>query len=190
MLADEVLDLLLNHVTPDITKIEPADATDILLRTWATLAKDVEYRTGIALSEIPDNNRKDAIKILSNPIGSGNMQILRLRYQLICVTYPHEIKTQLEIIEQLENTEYRVDPQQKLEYAILLYQNNRTKEGGELFRHLRNLWRVSEQFVHVPDRLRWLVIEDGKTLKKVTGIIGSDYGYKAMALVQNFNNFF
>jgi hypothetical protein len=185
-LADEALEILFDQEVPDAQDVKPTSATDVLIMAWRILSKDVEYRSGIALSSIPKLNRMRALEMLSHPIGRGNMQVLRLSYQLTCATYPHDFKKQLELLEQLESTEYRVSPQQKLEYAILLYQNNRAKEGDKVFRILRQLWRESDHFVQVPIRLRWLWAEDGVTLKKVTSFVDSDYGFRAMARVQEF----
>ena len=56
------------------------------------------------------------------------------------------------------------------------------------FAALRRLWRESEHFVHVPERLRWLRDADGAALKTVQTITGSDYGHRAMGRVQEFNN--
>jgi len=185
-LADEALEILFDQEVPDAQDIEPTSATDVLIMAWRILSKGIEYRSGIALSSIPELNRMHALEMLSHPIGRGNMQVLRLSYQLTCVTYPHDFKKQIELLEQLESTEYRVSPQQKLEYAILLYQNNRTKEGDTVFRILRKLWRESDHFVQVPIRLRWLWDEDGVSPKKVTGFVESDYGFRARARVQEF----
>ena len=49
---------------------------------------------------------------------------------------------------------------------------------------LRQLWRESEHFVEVPERLRWLRAPDGKSLKIVKAVVNSDYGMRAMARVQ------
>ena len=116
------------------------------------------------------------------------MQVIRLTFDLMCVSEPYAFKRQLELIEQLQATDYRITPQARLEYAILLFQNGRAVEGGEIFRSLRQLWREGEQFVRVPERLRWLRTEGGTTLQTVQAVVGSDYGTRAMARVQEFNN--
>ena len=75
------------------------------------------------------------------------MQVIRLSYDLTCVNNPYAFKQQLEFVEQLQATDYRMTPQLRLEYAILLYQNSRPLEGDKVFRFLRNLWRESEHSV-------------------------------------------
>ena len=79
-----------------------------------------------------------------------------------------------------------MSPQLQLEYGILLFQNGRASDGDRVFRSLRRLWRETEQFVVVPERLRWLLGPDGKTPLTVHAIVASDYGSRAMALVQEF----
>lgn len=76
----------------------------------------------------------------------------------------------------------------RLEYGVLLYQTNRPKEGDAVFRSLRKLWRGSEQFVHVPTRLRWLRENDNEAVRTVHAVVGSDRDMRAMARVDAFQN--
>jgi hypothetical protein len=119
---------------------------------------------------------------LAHNVARGNIQVIKLRYNLLCVTDPFEFRQQLELVEQLQAT--KPTPQLRLEYAVLLFQDGRAKEGDKEFRVLRQLWRESEPFVEVPERLRWLRGPDGKTLKAVKAVVISDYGSRAMARVQ------
>jgi hypothetical protein len=57
-----------------------------------------------------------------------------------------------------------------------------------VFKTLRQLWRESEHFVQVPERLRWLRTAEGGALQVVNAVTGSDYGNRAMARVQQFGN--
>jgi hypothetical protein len=170
-----------------VRNTEPSSAIEVLVNAWLTLAEDVDYKSGIALSEMPEPNRARALSVLNHPAGRGNMQVIRLTYDLTCLEYPYAFRRQLELAEQLQGTDYRMTPQLRLEYAILLFQNSRVAEGDKVFRALRRLWRESEHFVHVPDRLRWLRDIDGPTLKTVRAITGSEYGHRVMARVQQFN---
>ena len=70
----------------------------------------------------------------------------------------------------------------------MLFQAGRAAEGVRAFRSLRGLWRESENFVHVPERLRWLRSGDSVSLQTVRAVLGSDYGNRAMARVQEFGN--
>lgn len=116
------------------------------------------------------------------------MQVMRLKYDLIRIHNPYGFKDQLELVEQLQATNYRMTPQLRLEYAILLFQNSRAIEGEKVFRFLRKLWRENEYFVRVPDHLHWLRDIDGKGLKAVHAVMGEASDYRPMARVQEFQN--
>jgi len=188
-LGDQALDLLLRQVPAHSTEVEPTDAIDVLVRAWRVLAEGVtHYSGGMALLEMPNGNREPALSVLDHPAGRGNMQVIRLTLDLVCASRPYAFKKQVELVEQLLATDYRITPQSRLEYAILLFQNNRAAEGDKVFRSLRRLWRESEHFIQVPNRLRWLRDIDGSSLRTVHAITGSDYGNRAMARVQEFGN--
>ena len=187
-LADKALEILF-HQTPAVAPgKELARAVDVLVKAWTVLAEGDGLSSGMGLYDVPEANQVRALDVLLHPAGRGNMQVIRLTLDLICVREPYAFKRQLELIEQLQATDYRITPQTRLEYAILLFQNGRAVEGGEVFRSLRQLWREGEHFVRVPERLRWLRTEDGGTLQTVQAVVGSDYGTRAMARVQMFNN--
>jgi hypothetical protein len=137
---------------------------------------------------MPALNIAHALEALAHPVGRGNMQVIRLSFDLLCVGQPYAFKAQLELVEQLNATDYRMVPQLRLEYAILLFQNGRSVEGDKVFRALRQVWRDSEQFVQVPARLRWLRSANVDVLQTVQATTGSDYGNRAMARVQEFGN--
>ena len=187
-LADKALVILFQQKLAVAQEIEPARAVDVLVKAWTALAEGDGLSSGMDLSDVPEANRMRALDVLADPVGRGNMQVIHLTLDLICASQPYAFKQQLELIEQLQATDYRLTHQRRLEYAILLFQNGRAVEGDEIFRSLRQLWREGEHFVHVPERLRWLRTEDGKTLQTVQAIAGSDYGSRAMARVQRFNN--
>jgi hypothetical protein len=184
-LADNALAILLQQTPPNTDQIAPASAIDVLVQTWRTLASG-SHPPGMALSDVPEANRTRALEVLAQPAGRGNMQVIRLSYDLTCVNQPFAFKQQLEFVEQLQATDYRMSPQLRLEFAILLYQNSRSLEGEKVFRLLRQLWRDNEYSVQVPDRLRWLRAPDGKSLQAVHASVGFDYGSRTLARVQEF----
>jgi hypothetical protein len=186
-LADNALAILFQQTPPSANQIVPTNAIDVLVQTWRTLAED-SHLPGTALSDVPEVNRTRALEVLAHPAGRGNMQVIRLSYDLTCVNRPHAFKQQLEFVEQLQATDYRMPPQLRLEFAILLYQNSRPQEGEKVFRLLRQLWRDSEYSVQVPERLRWLRAPDGKSLQAVHASVGSEYGIRAVARVQEFGS--
>ena len=187
-LADQALALLFEKVPESADRLEPRNAIDVLVNTWRALVAGGDYQAGMALSDAPEANMAQALDALSHPTGRGNMQVIRLTYDLLCASQPRAFRRQLELVEQLSATDYRMAPQIRLEYAILLFQNGRSVEGDKIFRSLRQTWRDSEQFVQIPARLRWLLSADGGTLQTVQATTGSDYGNRAMARVQDFGN--
>jgi len=187
-LADQALALLFEKTPESVGRVEPRNAIDVLVNSWRALVAKRDYPSGMALSDAPQENMADALDALSHPIGRGNMQVIRLTYDLLCASQAFAFKRQLELVEQLSVTDYRMAPQVRLEYAILLFQNGRSVEGDRIFRSLRQTWRQSEQFVQIPARLRWLLATDCSTLQTVKATTGSDYGHRAMARVQDFGN--
>ncbi|HYC45662.1 MAG TPA: hypothetical protein VED01_09290 [Burkholderiales bacterium] len=187
-LADQGLAILLQQTPPDIEDAEPRREVDVLIAAWKVLAKEGNYQIGRGLSAVPEENRVRALQLLGHPLGRGNMQVLRLRYDLLSLTSPFSFKQQLELVEQLQATKYRVTPQLRLEYAILLFQNQRSVEGDKVFRFLRQLWRESEHFVQVPERLRWLRDMNDSTLRTVQALASADFENRALARVQDFGN--
>lgn len=186
-LADRALKILFDQPGGIAPTEPPQRAIDVLLAAWRTLTEDREDHQGIDLADVPPANRERALEVLAHPTGRGNMQVLRMRYDLMCIVHPLEFKEQLELVEQLQATNYRISPQLRLEYAVLLFQNARATEGDKVFRSLRDLWRDSEHFVHVPERLRWLLATD-RTPKTVQAVTASDRGHRAMARVSEFGN--
>lgn len=186
-LADRALSILFQKTPQNFEELEPSSAVDVLVLAWNSLAGGSPTR-GMSLTEVPEASRTRALEVLTHPAGRGSMQVIRLRYDLMCISQPSAFGQQLELVEQLQASNYRISPQLRLEYAILLYQNARFLEGDKEFRLLRQLWRESEQFVEVPERLRWLRSPDNKTLKTVHATVGSDSGIRTMALVQEFGS--
>jgi hypothetical protein len=185
-LADEALGILLQQTSQSLTNSEPRTPIDVLVLAWQALAEN-DSSPGISLADVPDANRTNALEVLAHDAGKGSTQVITLRYNLICISHPFAFKQQLELVEQLAAS-HKVAPQLRLEYAVLLFQNGRAPEGDKTFRTLRQLWRESEYFVEVPERLRWLRGPDGRSLKTVKATVSSDYGTRAMARVLEFGS--
>lgn len=185
-LADQALALLLKQTSMQPRSGEPRTPIDVLVDAWQALAENGSS-PGKSLADVPTANRERALAVLAHRAGRGSTQVITLRYQLLCISHPNEFKPQLELIEQLA-ANHKVAPQLQLEYALLLFQNGRASEGDKVFKALRQLWRESEHFVEVPERLRWLRGPDGRSLKIVKAVVSSDYGTRAMARVQEFGS--
>ena len=186
-LADRAVRILLQTVPTEDVGNEPANPIEVLTKAWVVLASGVNAQSSIEFLDFSEENRIRAIEVLNHKNGRGNMQILRLSYDLTASTYPHEFGRQLNLLDQLTETDFRVSPQLRLERGVLLYQNARSKEGDRVFRGLRTLWRESEHYVHVPARMRWLIdLTDVPRKKVVRGTVVSEIGARAMASVQEF----
>lgn len=189
ILAERAFKLLLEFESNEVDVKEPTTPMEVLLNAWVVLSQSSRNGSEYDLSELSEEARKEALKILDHPAGHGDLQIIRFRYQLLCTTRPFDYASQIECMEQLIVTnDSKVSPQQKLEYAILLYQTDRGQEGGEEFKKLRRLWRETDHFVQVPSRLRWLRKKEDGSIKPVSAVVASDYTYKSMALVRQFVN--
>nr|WP_321464333.1 hypothetical protein [uncultured Desulfobulbus sp.] len=186
--ADQALNFLFQQIPTNQNDLVPTNAVEVLVKTWTLLVEGVDGKSGIDLADLPENNRERALSVLEHPAGHGNLQILRLIYDLTCISKPGELRRQLDLAEQLVNSPYRTSPQLQLEYGLLLYQNIRSTEGQKVFQTLRRLWRENEYFVQVPERLRWLRDLNNLTLKTVQAFIGSDYGNRSMARVREFGD--
>jgi hypothetical protein len=184
-LADQAVSILFGSTTDTKAVISPRTATDVLAQTWRVLASG-HSSAEWSLNDASAEEKEQALRLLQNPIVAGNIQAIRLSYDLTGLLRPFAFKEQLHLAEQLQHSSYKAPPQLTLEYAILLYQAERAFEGDVVFKNLRNLWRESEHFVHVPDRLRWLRSPDGVSLKVVSAITASDYGNRTLARVEEF----
>jgi len=187
-LADRALAIMLERA-PLLQGRTPQTALDVLIQAWFALTNGDDAAGRVEdLAEIPAANKIRALEVLQHPLAKGNMQAIRLTFDILAATRPYAFKEQLELVQQLQTTDYRLTPQLRLEYAILLYQNARAPEGDREFKALRQLWRESEHFVQIPERLRWLRTADGSALQVVSAMTGSDFGNRAMARVQQFGN--
>ena len=165
-LADKLITTLFAHTSPGIETDQPRNAVHVLVQAWIALAAG-RRMPDVTLADIPENDVARALERLGHPAGRGNMQVIRMTYDLLCAQQPFAFDKQLELLEQLVATDYRLSAQLRLEYAILLFQNSRSQEGDRIFRELRRLWKESEQAVQIPDRLRWLRGPDARSLRTV-----------------------
>jgi hypothetical protein len=186
-LAEQAFDLLLQQIPTAVGVRDPQNAVDVLVDAWRVLGENDQLRSG-SLADIPEESRERALKILEHPAGRGNLQALRLRYNLLCSGKPFAFTEQIEILDQLDARRSSTPPQLRLEYAILLFQNGRNLEGDKIFRDLRKLWKESEHIVEIPERLRWLRSADGRSLQIVHARVQVDYGARIMARVQEFGS--
>ena len=163
ILANRALEILFKQVPTNIKTIEPATALDVLIHAWMLLVDDSDHDSVMDLSGVPAESQLLALDALAHPAGQGNVQVIRLRYDLTCIVHPSEFGLQLELVEQLDATNSKMTSQLQLEYVILLFLKSRAVEGDKVFRALRRLWQKTDQFIHIPERLRWLRDVDMRT---------------------------
>ena len=188
-LADRAVGVLMSAKAKSRRLNEPESATEVLVGAWITLTTPFGGRAPELLGDVPSDALMEALRELEHPAGIGNAQVARLRYQVLVAAAPLDFKRQLEALELLVSTDYRLPPQLKLEYALLLFQQMRTQEGHQEFKTLRMLWRDTDIFVQVPDRLRWLLEPSSDRPRIVTAVSAYDHGHRAMARVREFTRF-
>jgi hypothetical protein len=141
------------------------------------------------LEEVPTDVLKAVLGELDHPAGAGNPQVLRFKYQVLVAISPFDFERQTEVLDQLIATDYRLSPQLLLEHALLLFQRMRTDEANRLFRRLRAVWRETDIFGQVPERLRWLLQPGDHRPRVVNAVAAYDHGHRAMARVREFAKF-
>ncbi|MBB2177248.1 hypothetical protein HLH21_15170 [Gluconacetobacter johannae] len=188
-LADRAVSILLAGSVVANRRDEPDGPADVLVRGWLALAAPLGGRAPSSLEEVPTDVLEAVLAELDHPAGEGNPQVLRFKYQVLVTISPFDFGRQTEVLDQLIATDYRLSPQLRLEYALLLFQSMRTDEADRQFRGLRALWRETDIFGQVPERLRWLLQPGERRLRVVTGVAAYDHGHRAMARVREFARF-
>ena len=131
-LADEALALLFAQDQTAAARHEPESATDVLVNAWRVLAEDGASWSETGLTAVSSTAQAHALDVLGHPAGRGNMQVLRLSYDLLCLRHPRRFAEQLSIVEQLRLTDYRLAPQLQLELrhsAISKRPGGRRRQG-------------------------------------------------------------
>ena len=188
-LADRVMSVLMSSEIQLRDGVLPATPTDLLVRAWVGLVVPPDRQAPSSLENVPTIQIEKVLEELSSSIGDGNPQVLQLRYQLTVAAHPFNFEQQLRILDTLNDTGFRIAPQLRLEYALLKFQAKRAEEANRDFKALRVLWRESDIFVQVPDRLRWLLEAGTRNRLAVSAVSVYDYSHKAMARVVEFGRF-
>jgi hypothetical protein len=191
-MADQALNsLLARHATApggQLASGSPSGPVDVLVAAWVSLASTFEGISFFNIDVIDPAGLDEALAILENPAGAGNAQVTRLTFDLVVRREPLNFDRQLQLLNELIAMGYRLPAQLQLDRAVLLYQAGRAAQGEREFKILRNLWRTTEQYVSIPDRLRWLLTQDRKERKVIDAVAFSGYGARAVAKIGEFNN--
>lgn len=187
--ADRVVSVLMRSQSKTILTSELSTPTQVLVAAWSTLANSLDGHAPESLDTVPSDTLAKVLAILGHPAGSGNPQVAKLQYQVLVAVSPFDFDRQLETLEPLTRTDYRLPAQLRLEYALLLFQKMRTKEADSQFKELRSVWRETEIFGQVPSRLRWLLQPEDQQRRVVSAVSAYDHGHRAMARVKEFGQF-
>lgn len=185
-LVENAIDTLLGSGKKHQNSDNPEIA--LLVAAIDALTHDVPDLTEMGLGDFPVENRLEAARILSNPDVRSNLQAVRMLYALTCLDSPKGFKAQLSLLEELLSGAYPASPQQRLELAVLLHQCGRYEDAERLFKQLRPLWRTGEFFVHVPDRLRWLLDVNADNRLQVTARVTAGGEGRGFANIQEMRN--
>lgn len=190
-MADQALQLLLTHAAPierDANASVNRGPVQVLVSAWISLASSFEGLTFFDAEPVDFDEIDKALEILADPAGAGNAQVLRLTFDLTVRRDSLNFERQLDLLNQLMFVGYRLPAQLQLDRALLLYQAGKAAQGVEEFKKLRDLWRSTEQYVSVPDRLRWLLTPDRQDRRIVDAVTLPGYGSRAQARIPEFNN--
>lgn len=185
-LGEDALSILFAHTAPDDQNGELTSPLDVLVATWRILSSAGVRALDETLAELPSRAGERALEVLASRAGQGDMHVLRLRYDVLSAVQPFKFAARLGLVENLQATDGRLSPQLRLEYALLLYQVGRAREGDRAFWQLRQLWRDGEHFVRVPEPLNWLRDGEGYDLRIVQAHVSSDQGFRTQARVAEF----
>ncbi len=112
-----------------------------------------QARRGIVLRRARD-------QLLGVPDVRRSWRWLHFYYTLISELEPHRFSARLEVLEQLDQTDYIWPLQERFEYAILLHQLGRHAEGKREFEGIREGLRERSSSLRVPRELRFVLSAD------------------------------
>lgn len=185
-LIDQALAILVGaDATAEIDRLcGSGNPFGFMARACAILGQQLAADVEASLAGIPAEVLDRAIAVLSDEqIKDRNWAILKLQYDLIAARHPRDFQRQLEILDELEGTQYRASAQEQLERAILLHQVGRHPEGNEAFADLRRRLSRTEALVKVPHRLRMLLDVHGRPRTCAARVVAEPMGYRAQAEV-------
>lgn len=158
-----------------------------IAEAYKALAKGLNISDIFNLEDVPAENRIRAAEILSSEPARGNLQAIRMLYLLRALNAPFTYEPQLELLEELQYEGYPLSPQLRLEMGLLFQQCGKHSQAKTEFKNLRHRWKTSDQFVEVPDRLRWLRGVNGE-YKQVTARVGPSGLGRSFAIVYDLEN--
>jgi len=189
LLADRAVEVLMASEVSDRAYADPSSPAEVLVAAWISLSAACGGRAPQSLEDVSKEVLANVLELLDHPAGAGNSQVAKLRYQVLVASDPYDFDRQLQTLDMLVATDYRLSPQLRLEHALLLFQKMRAEEANQQFKSLRTLWRETDITGQVPDHLRWLLVADSDQRRVITAVSAYDYGHRAMAKVREFGRF-
>jgi hypothetical protein len=159
-----------------------------LAKAWLALTNGIEEFETYQLTDLPRDNLNSALEILNQSVQMSHWLLLRFSYDLTTAIEAQAFDKQLNILDELAGTGYRMPLQLQLEYAILLYQRNRPHEANLKFQQIRQDLKVYDVIITVPKHLRWLLSEDYKSKRVCNASVFNDAGYRSWAKVRELKN--
>ena len=160
-LANRAIKLLNARGTGNIDNLGAPNL--LLAKVWIVLLSGIEDIETFDLTRLPPDNVENALSVIEKSPREANWLITKLQYDLIAARFPMNFYQQVTVLDELVGTGFNMPAQMELEYAVLLYQVGRFREGAEKFRRIRMLLKTSEAIVFVPHRLRWLYVPNGSS---------------------------
>lgn len=157
-------------------------------KAWRIIGEDIAGIDSLDLSTIDPSRIQMALDELDAAGEQNTWLILRFRYDLLTLSQPMAFDAQLQALEALEGTGFRMPLQLAVEKAILLHQVGRHHHANIEFKQLRRLLRESDAIVRIPKRLRWLHVPDQRRQLVCDAQVVGPAGYRLMAKVRDLQN--
>ena len=92
-LAGDATRILMRHRPDNQALKSPMNAVDVLVNAWVTLFSNMDL-DDFSLEDVPRENGIRAIDVLDDDKGSGNVQVVRLMYELVSISFPEDFARQ------------------------------------------------------------------------------------------------
>lgn len=188
-LATEALELLREDgAAEEVEKMRAAgNPMGFLAAAWLELTKGHGEIGTASTEEFSPECARHALDVLMN--APRHWLIVKLQYDIVCMLEPRGFEQQLRLLDELDATAaYRLSLQLRLNQAILLHLLGRHLDGNLKFKGLRGDIKAGNEIVAVPDQLRWLVGQDGRTKLLCSARVVDNIGYRPLAQVVELKN--
>lgn len=138
-------------------------AYGFIARAWLTLA-DSEVAGGKIIEGSVSSQSAEAAIATLRSAPTRHWLLAQMEYQLVALAQPLAFDQQLRLLDELDSfSGIRLSLQERLERAVLLYQEGRHVQAAKEFGRLRVDIKASDAILAVPERLRWLLTPDRRS---------------------------